>query len=255
MGRVAATAVHLTLSAVAIALYVLFVIPRWWELMGDTSPALGTVLRIVAGLFFAAAALPVVMTLVRTKKSELPTPQLAQNLRLSAAISHVMAGALIVAAAIAEIWVSYDTAGVWLGGVYGVAAALATLGIAGFYLAFVADLPPATPKDKKAKSSAPQTQADGTQAGVSTGTEAADTDSDTESSPAESSADTSEDDESAGAAAEEPSDESAVSDESSNESASDEPADAPAGFRNKRPSGKSGHRLRLRQRTNVSAED
>lgn len=237
MGRVAATAVHLTLSAVAIALYVLFVLPRWWELMGDTSHTLGTVLRIVTGLLFAAAALPVVMTLLRTKKPELDTPQLALNLRLSAAIAHVMAGALILGAAIAEIWVSYDTSGAWLGGIYGTAAALAILGIAGFYLAFVADLPPALPKEKQAskEKQAPEEKK---------APESGPTESDTDSEPAEGEP---EDDESATAATEDASAEEASSEDGS--------TDAPSGLRNKRPSGKSGNRLRRGERTNVSVQD
>ena len=74
MGRAAATAVHLTLSAVAGVLYFLFVLPRWWELMGDTSHNLGTVLRLVTAALVALAALPVALTLVRTRRPEMATP-------------------------------------------------------------------------------------------------------------------------------------------------------------------------------------
>ena len=55
-------------------LYFLFVLPRWWELMGDTSHTLGTVLRIVTGVVIALAALPVLLTLIRTRKPELGDP-------------------------------------------------------------------------------------------------------------------------------------------------------------------------------------
>ena len=50
MGRKAATWWHVTFSIAAGVLYFFFVLPRWPELMGDTSHTLGTVARIVAGI-------------------------------------------------------------------------------------------------------------------------------------------------------------------------------------------------------------
>ena len=130
-------------------LYFFFVLPRTHELMGDTSHTLGTVLRIVAGLVIALGALPVVFTLLRSRKPEFGTPQLALTLRTGSVVAHVLAGVLIVGTAISEIWLSLDNVGPWLFGVYGAAAAIALLGIFGFYLSFVAELPPPPPKPIK----------------------------------------------------------------------------------------------------------
>ena len=151
MGRKAATLWHGTFSIAAGLLYFGFVLPRWWELMGDTSHALGTALRIVTGVVIALAALPVVFTLLRARKPEYGTPQLALTLQTSSAVAHVLAGVLIVGTAISEIWLSLDTAGQYLFGVYGAAAAIAILGIFGFYLSFIAELPPPPPKPLKPK--------------------------------------------------------------------------------------------------------
>jgi hypothetical protein len=142
---------HATFSAVAAVLYFFFVLPRWPELVGDTTHTLGTVLRIVAGALIGLAALPVVFTLLRTRRPEFGTPQLALTLRTSSIALHVLAGVLIIGTAISEIWFSLDTAGQWLFGVYGAAAAIAVLGIFAFYLAFVAELPPPPPKPLKPK--------------------------------------------------------------------------------------------------------
>ena len=49
MGRKAAVFWHATLSAAAGLLYFAFVLPRWWELMGDTTHALGTAVRAEDG--------------------------------------------------------------------------------------------------------------------------------------------------------------------------------------------------------------
>ncbi|HME48923.1 MAG TPA: hypothetical protein VKG81_12745, partial [Mycobacterium sp.] len=49
MGRTAAVIWHASFSIAAGVLYFVFVLPRWWELSGDTPHTLGTVLRIVAG--------------------------------------------------------------------------------------------------------------------------------------------------------------------------------------------------------------
>lgn len=119
--------------------------------MGDTTHSLGTALRIVAGVLVALAALPVVFTLLRTRKPELGTPQLALSLRVASIVAHVLAGLLIIGTAVSEIWLSLDAAGRWLFGIYGAAAAIALLGIFAFYLSFVAELPPPPPKPIKAK--------------------------------------------------------------------------------------------------------
>ena len=151
MGRKAATLWHGTFSIIAGLLYFGFVLPRWWELMGDTSHALGTALRIVAGVLIAVAALPVAFTWLRARKPEYGTPQLALTLQTSSIVAHVLAGVLIVGTAISEIWLNLDTVGQWLFGVYGAAAAIALLGIFGFYLSFIAELPPPPPKPIKPK--------------------------------------------------------------------------------------------------------
>jgi hypothetical protein len=151
MGRTVAVVWHASFSIAAGVLYFFFVLPRWPELLGDTSHTLGTALRIVTGALIGLAALPVVFTLLRTRRPEFGTPQLALTLRTSSIALHVLAGALIIGTAISEIWFSVDRAGQWLFGIYGAAAAVALLGIFAFYLAFVAELPPPPPKPLKAK--------------------------------------------------------------------------------------------------------
>ena len=151
MGRTVAVVWHASFSIAAGVLYFFFVLPRWPELLGDTSHTLGTVLRIVTGALIGLAALPVVFTLLRTRRPEFGTPQLALTLRTSSIALHVLAGALIIGTAISEIWFSVDSAGQWLFGIYGAAAAIALLGIFAFYLAFVAELPPPPPKPLKPK--------------------------------------------------------------------------------------------------------
>ena len=151
MSRKVAVAWHASFSIAAGVLYFFFVLPRWPELMGTTTHTLGTVLRIVTGALIGLAALPVVFTLLRTRKPELGTPQLALSLRTSSIALHVLAGVLIIGTAISEIWLSLDSAGRWLFGIYGAAAAIALLGIFAFYLAFVAELPPPPPKPLKPK--------------------------------------------------------------------------------------------------------
>jgi hypothetical protein len=132
-------------------LYFFFVLPRWPEMIGDTSHTLGTVLRIVTGALIGLAALPVVFSLLRTRKPEFGTPRLALALRVWSIALHVLAGALIIGAAISEIWLSLDSAGPWLFGIYGAAAAIALLGLLAFQLAFTAELPPPPPKPLKSK--------------------------------------------------------------------------------------------------------
>ncbi|ATO61154.2 hypothetical protein BB737_24220 [Mycobacterium avium subsp. hominissuis] len=151
MGRKVAIPWHASFSIAAGVLYFFFVLPRWPELMGDTTHSLGTALRIVAGVLVALAALPVLFTLLRTRKPELGTPQLALSLRVASIVAHVLAGLLIIGTAVSEIWLSLDAAGRWLFGIYGAAAAIALLGIFAFYLSFVAELPPPPPKPIKAK--------------------------------------------------------------------------------------------------------
>jgi hypothetical protein len=148
---------------IAAGLYFVFVLPRWWELTGDVSHGLGTAMRIVTGAVLGLTALPVVFTLIRTRRPEFGTPQLALTLRLWSIVAHVLAGVLIVGAAIAEIWLDLDTYGQWLFGVYGGAAAIAILAAVAFYLAFAAELPPPPPKPlkpKKAKASRAKASSD-----------------------------------------------------------------------------------------------
>jgi hypothetical protein len=151
MGRAVAVVWHASFSIAAGVGYFFFVLPRWPELLGDTSRTLGTVLRIVTGALIGLAALPVVFTLLRTRRPEFGTPLLALTLRTSSIALHVLAGALIIGTAISEIWFSVDSAGQWLFGIYGAAAAIALLGMFAFYLAFVAELPPPAPKPLKPK--------------------------------------------------------------------------------------------------------
>jgi hypothetical protein len=151
MSRTVAVIWHASFSLAAGVLYFFFVLPRWPELLGDTSHTLGTVLRIVAGALIGLASLPVVFTLLRSRRPEFGTPQLALTLRTSSIALHVLAGVLIIGTAISEIWLSLDAAGQWLFGIYGAAAAIALLGMFAFYLAYVAELPPPPPKPLKPK--------------------------------------------------------------------------------------------------------
>ena len=276
MGRRVATFWHATFSIVAGVLYFFFVLPRWPELMGDTSHSLGTAARIVAGVVIALAALPVVFTLLRARKPEYGTPALALTLQTCSTVAHVLAGVLIVGTAISEIWLSLDNAGQWLFGIYGAAAAIAVLGIFGFYLSFVAELPPPPPKPlkpKKEKKQRRRRKKDGEGEAGDEGEEAdaeadepADADADTEADEAdegdtEADGDTeaeAEDDE----AVESPEVESAAAEpESTAEEASavedeDTVESSTGGLRNRRPTGKSsGTHRRRRSRRGVVVED
>ena len=276
MGRKAATWWHVTFSIAAGVLYFFFVLPRWPELMGDTSHSLGTAARIVAGVVIALAALPVVFTLLRARKPEYGTPALALTLQTCSTVAHVLAGVLIVGTAISEIWLSLDNAGQWLFGIYGAAAAIAVLGIFGFYLSFVAELPPPPPKPlkpKKEKKQRRRRKKDGEGEAGDEGEEAdaeadeaADADADTEADEAdegdtEADGDTeaeAEDDE----AVESPEVESAAAEpESTAEEASavedeDTVESSTGGLRNRRPTGKSsGTHRRRRSRRGVVVED
>jgi len=149
MQRRAATTLHLALSVLGAILYVLFVLPRWWVLTGDFPGTLATVGRVAAGVPIALAAIPVVLSLRQSIKPELGTPELALRLRAWSAVLHVAAGVVIILTAIAEIWITSDTAGPWLFAVYGAAAAIAVLAIAAYYLSAVAEKPPAAEKPAK----------------------------------------------------------------------------------------------------------
>ena len=151
MGRKVAMLWHASFSIGAGVLFFYFVLPRWHELIGDTSHGLGTTLRIVTGALIGLAALPVVFTLLRTRRPELGTPQLALTIRTWSIVAHVLAGVLIIGTAISEIWFNLDKAGQWLFAIYGAAAAIAVLGIFAFYLSFAAELPPPPPKPIKPK--------------------------------------------------------------------------------------------------------
>ncbi len=261
MGRAAATAVHLTLSLAAGVLYFLFVLPRWWELMGDTTHALGTVLRLVTAVLIALAALPVVLTLVRTRPPELATPEAALRLRLWSAVAHVLAGVLIAGAAIAEIWLSLDKAGPWLFGVYGAAAAVAILGVAAFYLSFVAEQPPAPPKPPKekkprkrrGKKAEEPTGTDEAAAEETASEEAAGADDDGDETADETADETTEAAEPVVEA--KPTEKPAI-DEKPADAATDAESEEEAGaLRNKRPTGKASHRLRRRNRGGVATDE
>jgi hypothetical protein len=258
MRRWVAVLWHASFSAVAALLYFLFVLPRWWELMGETSHTLGTVLRIVTGALIGLAALPVVFTLLRTRRPEFGTPQLALNLRTSSIALHVVAGVLIIGTAISEIWLSLDDAGQWLFGIYGAAAAIALLGVSAFYLAFVAELPPPPPKPLKPRQRTQrrgrgksEESADETEAEAEPQDETAE---DAEEQPAEVTAEAEEPESSAEELT------STVEDDAPTEQAQPDEDESPGkatngALRNRRPSGKAAPRRRRRLRGGVAVED
>jgi hypothetical protein len=143
---------HASFFVIGAVLYFFFVLPRWLELTDAWPVGLGLTMRILCGAIIGLAALPVVLVLLRTRKPEFGTPQLALSLRFWSTVLHVLAGALIIGAAISEIWVSLDAAGQTLFGIYGAAAAIAIVGALAFYLAYAAELPPPPPKPLKLKS-------------------------------------------------------------------------------------------------------
>lgn len=247
MGRTVAVIWHVSFSIVAAGLFFFFVLPRWPELMGQTSPTLGLILRIVTGVLIGLAALPVVFTLQRTKRPELATPELALRLRTASISLHVLAAVLIVVTAVSEIWLSLDSFGPWLFGIYGAAAAIALLGIFAFYLAFVAELPPPPPRPVKTREKAERRgrkKADAEETAVEETEEPAETDADAEVEETE--------------AEPEPEPEKAEEDEASEESeeaTEDEKAEG-ASLRNRRPSTKGGTKRRgWRSRGDVATED
>jgi hypothetical protein len=259
MGRKAAVFWHATLSIIAGLLYFCFVLPRWWELMGNTTHTLGTAVRIVTGVVIALAALPVVFTWLRTRKPEFGTPQLALTLRICSIVAHVLAGVLIVGTAISEIWLNLDSVGQWLFAVYGAAAAISVLGILGFYLSFVAELPPPPPKPikpkkekqrrRRGKRGAETAEAEAAEEGeAETEDTAADADEDVaaEDQDVEPTKVTAEEPDVESAAEEAPALEDTVADETPR-----------GGLRNRRPTGKSssGRRRRRTRRGGVAVED
>lgn len=271
MGRKVAIPWHASFSIAAGFLYFFFVLPRWPELMGDTAHTLGTAMRIVTGALVALAALPVVFTLLRSRKPELGTPQLALSIRVWSIVAHVLAGVLIIGTAISEIWLSLDAAGRWLFGIYGAAAAIALLGIFAFYLSFVAELPPPPPKPIKAKKpkerrvrrkKGAEAEADETEEEeeaeadetVEVEAEQAEETEDAEpaAAPAEVTAETAETAEAEPAP--EPTTEAAPAEDT--EAAGDEADESKAKLRNRRPTGKGSHRMRRRRtRAGVALDD
>ncbi len=274
MGRRIAILWHASFFVGAGVLYFFFVVPRWPELTGETSHSLGTAMRIVTGVLIALAALPVVFTLLRSRKPELGTPQMALSMRVRSIVAHVLAGVLIVGTAISEIWLSLDKAGQYLFAIYGAAAAIALLGFFAFYLSFVAELPPPPPKPIKAKEPKQRRvrgkkgdeaqdetdDEDGEDADETEAEEAADVEADeTEEAdkPAEVTAKTIE---IAGAPSEpETTAEAATPDEDDDDTTGDEAEDADdakTGLRNRRPTGKGSHRMRRRRtRGGVAVEE
>jgi hypothetical protein len=258
MGRRATFVWHAALSVAAGVLYFFFALPRWPELMGDTSHGLGTVARIATGILIALAALPVVFTLLESRKPEFGTPALALTLRTWSVVTHVAAGVLIVGAAIAEIWLSLDSVGQWLFGVYGAAAAVAVLGIAGFYLSFVAEKAPPPPKPLKPKKEKKprrsrgkkDDEAEDTADAEADSEETEDGDGDTES--ADGQIDESDQSPEVETTATEP--ESSAEEAPAVEDSDDTVEAEPVGLRNRRPSGKVTHRRR-RSRRGVAVEE
>jgi hypothetical protein len=265
MGRTVAVVWHASFSIAAGVLYFFFVLPRWPELLGDTSHTLGTALRIVTGALIGLAALPVVFTLLRTRRPEFGTPQLALTLRTSSIALHVLAGALIIGTAISEIWFSVDRAGQWLFGIYGAAAAVALLGIFAFYLAFVAELPPPPPKPLKAKK-AKQGRRGRRKAGEDAGEDVPEAEDEvptedesqegSESESDEKPAEVTTEAEEPESTAEEP-EPAAEEDQAAEDEASDttEPETTNGKLGNRRASGKTAPRRRRRLRGGVAVED
>jgi hypothetical protein len=263
MSRTVAVVWHASFCVVAGVLYFFFVLPRWPELLGDTSHTLGTVLRIVAGALIGLAALPVVFTLLRTRRPEFGTPQLALTLRTSSIGLHVIAGVLIIGTAISEIWLSLDDAGQWLFGIYGAAAAIALLGMFAFYLAYVAELPPPPPKPLKPKKEK-QRRGRRQDADDEAEDEAADED---EATATEETSDEAEEEPATDEAEEEPAEVTAAVEEPESTAEEVPPADetetpedeaeepANGKLRNRRPSGKTSPRRRRRLRGGVAVED
>lgn len=264
MGRNVAILWHASFCILAGVAYFFFVLPRWLELTGEMPHAVGTTGRIVCGVLIALAALPVVFTLLRTRKPEYGTPQLALTLRTGSVVAHVLAGVLIVGTTVSEIWLSLDSAGQWLFGVYGAAAAIAVLGIFAFYLSFVAALPPPPPKPLKPKKAKRRGRRKSKKGAEEPAVEAAETE---EAETVAADAETAETEQaeppeplepSAGVDQPEPTDEAPASAGDELPTAEDTVAvEAPrGGLRNRRPTGKSAtSRRRRRSRGGVALDD
>ena len=265
MRRWVAVLWHASFSLIAAGLYFAFVMPRWWELMGVTPHTLGTVMRIIAGALIGFAALPVVFTLLRTRRPEFGTPRLALGLRTTSIVLHVVAGVLIVGTAISEIWLSLDAAGPWLFGVYGAAAAIALLAVFAFYLAYLAEQPPPPPKPVKPKSDKPRRTRRGRKKDTTEATEADEAETtDTEADQASEEADEADAEETEAAPQEteeaaEPTAETQTTPaaEDDADDTSEETAKTNGKLRNRRPSGKeqTPRRRRRRLRGGVAVDD
>jgi MFS family permease len=242
MSRKVAVIWHASFVIVAGVLYFFFVLPRWPELLGDWPFGLGMAMRIVTGALIGLGALPVVFTLLRTRPPEFGTPQLALTLRTSSIALHVFAGALIIGTAISEIWLSLDSAGQWLFGIYGAAAAIALLGMFAFYLAFVAELPPPPPKPLKVKER--RQRGRGKAAEATEEAEETEEAEDEDEVTAEAEASDEEEPAEVTAEADEPAEDESAEAESTN-----------GKLRNRRPSGKAAPRRRRRLRGGVAVED
>ncbi|MEV0673052.1 hypothetical protein [Mycobacterium sp. NPDC050441] len=255
MGRTVAVIWHVSFSIVAAGLYFFFVLPRWPELMGETSTTLGLILRIVTAVLIGLAALPVVFTLQRTKRPELATPELALRLRTVSIALHVLAAVLIVGTAVAEIWLSLDSFGPWLFGIYGAAAAIALLGIFAFYLAFVAELPPPPPKPVKTREKAERRGRKTATAEAEEAPESAETEETDEVDGADETEDATEAEAEADAKEAEDQAEESGAEEPQSTAEEAEPIEGTS-LRNRRPSSKSGTKQRgRRSRGEVTAED
>ena len=149
MPRRAATTLHLALTLLGAALYIVFVLPRWWVLTGDVPSTPAAIGRIAAGVPIALAAVPIMLNLRQALQPGLHTPELALRLRAWAAVLHGVAGVLIILTAIAETLLGLGAAGPWLFAVYGAAAAIAILGVAAFLLSRIAEKPPAPARPPK----------------------------------------------------------------------------------------------------------
>lgn len=256
MRRWIAIASHASFLALAAALYVLFVLPRWFELTGAWPVGLGQPMRIVDGVLIGLAALPVVFTYLHTRKPEFGNPQLALSLRLWSIVLHVLAGVLVVGAAIAEFWVSLDRGGQWLFGSYGAAAALAVLGAVGFYLAYLAELPPPPPKPLKPKvNRRGRTAGDEDTDDADDTADTADTTDSTEEDAAEDTVTVEADENAASEPSEPPVFVSSLEDDAES-GTSDEPGDEADGkLKNRRPAAKTGARRFLRRRGGVAVDE
>ena len=261
MPRRAATTLHLALTLLGAALYIVFVLPRWWVLTGDVPSTPAAIGRIAAGVPIALAAVPIMLNLRQALQPGLHTPELALRLRAWSAVLHGVAGVLIILTAIAETLLGLGAAGPWLFAVYGAAAAIAILGVAAFLLSRVAEKPPAParppkpakPKKEKRRArkrgSATEDSAEDQEPGEpDVDVEPEDTavedavEPEAEVEAAVDAAPTETSGESTTEVVETPDVESPVAEPEVTETADVEPAlpetDKPAGLRNKRPSGK-----------------